>query len=161
MRLAGVIWAVTLLAAGAGSTMAEDTDQKTVSSHDLALGQAVFTSTCRSCHVEAAEGAPNLNDAAEWEQRLQQDLATLTRHAIEGHGRMPPKGGYTELLDTEVEAAVAYVINRSQQIVDTWKAEKDKTRCDPIDNPDACSNKDMEDVMTLHMLWLLMGSPGD
>ena len=161
MRLAGVIWAVTLLAAGAGSTMAEDASRSTLSSQDLALGQAVFTSTCRSCHVEAAEGAPHLNDAAEWDQRLQQDLATLTQHAIEGHGRMPPKGGYTELLDTEVAAAVAYVINRSQQIVDTWKAEKDKTRCDPIDNPDACSNKDMEDLMTLHMLWLLMGSPGD
>lgn len=160
MRLAGVIWAVALLAAGTGSTMAEDADQNRVSSHDLALGEAVFTSTCRSCHVEAAEGAPNLDDAAEWERRLQQDFATLTRHAIEGHGRMPPKGGYTELLDTEVAAAVAYVINRSQEIVDTWKAGKDKTRCHPIDNPDACSDKDMEDVMTLHMLWLL-GSPGD
>ena len=73
---------------------------------------------------------------------------------------MPPKGGFFDLSDAEVEAAVAYVTDRSQKIITALKEKKSKTHCHPINNPYACSGKELEDIMTLHMLWLL-GSPGD
>jgi hypothetical protein len=75
---------------------------------------------------------------------------------------MPPKGGFSMLSDAEVEAAVAYVVDRSQKIVAALEARNRKKRCDPISSPNACSEEDMdmEEVMTLHMLWLL-GSQGD
>jgi hypothetical protein len=72
---------------------------------------------------------------------------------------MPPKGGFFNLSDAEVEAAVAYVVDRSQTIVTALKEKKSKTSCHPIKNPNACSDKELEDIITLHMLWLL-GSPG-
>jgi len=73
---------------------------------------------------------------------------------------MPPKGGFFNLSDAEVEAAVAYVVDSSQKIITALKEKKSKTHCHAIKNPNACSDQKLEDVMTLHMLWLL-GSPAD
>jgi len=162
-RSVRVLNAVILLAACTTPVTAatlETPDRESVPDHDLALGETVFTTNCLSCHGKGEDGAPRPDSASDWKERLKQDQDTLIRHAIDGHGRMPPKGGFFNLSDAEVEAAVAYVVDRSQKIVTALKEKKTKTRCHPINNPNACSDKELEDVMTLHMLWLL-GSPGD
>lgn len=164
MGLELLLNAVILLAVCAGPATAvtgETTERETVTGHDLALGKQVFTTTCLSCHGKGQYGAPRPGNASDWKERLIQNQETLVRHAIDGHGQMPPKGGYSHLSDAEVEAAVAYVVNRSQSVITALNEKKSKSRCHAIDNPSACSGKDMEDVMTLHMLWLLMGSPGN
>ena len=151
------VYAISATAAQAGNT-----HSTSVPDHDLALGKRVFTTTCLSCHGKGAHGAPRRDSTSDWAERLKQRQDTLARHAIDGHGRMPPKGGFSMLSDAEVEAAVAYVVDRSQKIVAALEARNRKKRCDPISNPNACSEEDMdmEEVMTLHMLWLL-GSQGD
>jgi len=133
--------------------------QKPADSYQLQLGEAVFTYACLSCHGEGAHGAPKLGNAADWQDRLQQDQDTLTRHAIHGHGRMPPKGGFFRLSDAEVAAAVSYVVNRSRHILAGIEKQNQASSCDPVKSPDACTEKELEEIMTLHMLWLL-GSPG-
>jgi len=163
IKSALILNAVILLAVctkPATAATVETEDRESVTDHDLALGETVFSSTCLSCHGKGERGAPRPDRASDWEERLKQNQDTLARHAINGHGRMPPKGGFFKLSDAEVEAAVAYVVDRSQKIVTALKEKKSKTRCDPIDTPNGCSDKDMQDIMTLHMLWLL-GSPGD
>jgi len=162
-RLILVLNTVFLLAACITPTTAatvETAERESVPGHDLALGERVFTTNCLSCHGEGEHGAPRPDSASDWTERLQQNQNTLARHAIDGHGRMPPKGGFFKLSDAEVEAAVAYVADRSQKIVAGLKEKKAKTHCHPIKNPNACSDKELEDLLTLHMLWLL-GSPGD
>ena len=162
-RLVLVLNAVILLAACTTPVTAatlETADRESVPDHDLALGETVFTTNCLSCHGKGEDGAPRPDSASDWKERLKQDQDTLIRHAIDGHGRMPPKGGFFNLSDAEVEAAVAYVVHRSQKIITALKEKKTKPRCHPINNPSACSDKELEDIMTLHMLWLL-GSPGD
>jgi len=162
-RLGLVFHTVILLAAfttPATAAAVETADRESVSGHDLALGERVFNTTCLSCHGEGEHSAPRPDSASDWEERLNQNQHTLARHAIDGHGRMPPKGGFLELSDAEVEAAVAYVVDRSQKIVAGLKENKGKTHCHPIKNPNACSDEELEDLITLHMLWLL-GSPGD
>lgn len=162
-RSVGVLNALILLAACTTPVTAatlETADRESVPDHDLALGETVFTTNCLSCHGKGEDGAPRPDSASDWKERLKQDQDTLIRHAIDGHGRMPPKGGFFNLSDAEVEAAVAYVVHRSQKIITALKEKKTKPRCHPINNPNACSDKELEDVMTLHMLWLL-GSPGD
>jgi len=139
----------------------ETADSESVPDHDLALGETVFTTSCLSCHGKGEHGAPRSDRASDWEERLKQNQDTLTRHAIDGHGGMPPKGGFFNLSDAEVEAAVAYVVDSSQKIITALKEKKSKTRCHAIKNPNACNDQELEDVMTLHMLWLLLGSPGD
>ena len=144
------------------ATTLEERDRQSVASQqDLAVGQEVFTKNCLSCHGEGDDGAPRLGNASDWKERLVQNQNTLVRHAIDGHGRMPPKGGFSNLSDSEVAAAVAYVVDRSQKIITALNQKRNNRRCHPVNNPNACSDKDMEDVMTLHMLWLLMGGPAN
>jgi cytochrome c5 len=129
--------------------------------YDLELGEAVFTHTCIACHGKGAYHAPVLGNASDWEPRLKQDTSTLVGHAINGHRGMPPKGGFFLLSDEEVAAAVAYVVERSREIVAAMKGEERSQKCDPINNLDKCSKAELEEMFTLQMLWLLGGNGGN
>lgn len=136
------------------------TGQDSAWASHLKIGEAVFTRACLSCHGGGVDGAPKLENPADWQERLKQDRDTLTSHAIQGHGRMPPKGGFFRLSNAEIAAAVDYVVDRSRSALDRLEKKPQGTGCNPVKNPYACSGKELEDIMTLHMLWLL-GSPGD
>ncbi len=54
-----------------------------------------------------------------WKPRIEQGLQTLVRHALEGHGGphgMPPKGGFAELGNDDVAAAVSYIVSESRAL---------------------------------------------
>jgi cytochrome c5 len=125
-------------------------------SHDLHRGKAVFTGKCLTCHGQEHSGAPQLGSAADWEPRLQQPLDTLIQHAIYGHGLMPPKGGFSHVSDTDVAAAAAYVVSRSERIVASRNRERQALACQS--GPTACSAIQSDEVLALHMLWML-GNP--
>ena len=55
--------------------------------------------------------APKTGDAAAWGPRLALGHDGLTASAIAGKGAMPPRGGGSDLTDTEVSRAVAYLAN--------------------------------------------------
>ena len=125
--------------------------------YDLKLGEAVFTGTCLGCHGKGVYDAPVLGNAADWEPRVSQDLDTLIEHANKGHGRMPPKGGFFTLSNLEVASAVAYAVDKSEKIILAQKRERAAAACHPIKSPDSCTHEELEEVLTLHMLWLLGG----
>jgi cytochrome c5 len=127
--------------------------------YDLARGEAVFSGNCLSCHGEGVYDAPRLGNAADWEARVGQPLAKLIEHAIQGHGRMPPKGGFSALSDAEVSDAVAYVVHSSKKIILALKRQQHRQDCHPVRAPEKCQGMDAEEVLTLQMLWLL-GAPG-
>jgi cytochrome c5 len=74
-----------------------------------AQGQKIYAQACAACHDSGAAGAPKLTDKAAWQSRIKQGKPTLYKHAINGFGAMPPKGGQPNLSDAEVEAAVDYM----------------------------------------------------
>ncbi len=84
----------------------------------LADGQAVYTKACNACHGAGVAGAPKLGDKAAWKDRIAQGKATLYEHAIKGFkgkkGFMPAKGGWANLSDDEVKAAVDYMVAQSK-----------------------------------------------
>jgi cytochrome c5 len=127
--------------------------------YDLQRGKTVFTDKCLHCHGEGVYDAPRLGNAADWEARVRQPLAVLITHAIQGHGRMPPKGGFMALSDTEVRDAVAYVVGSSKKIILALKRQQYQQDCHPVRAPEKCEEMDAADVLTLQMLWLL-GAPG-
>lgn len=129
------------------------------SRYDLERGEMVFSKTCLRCHGEGVYEAPRLGSAADWEVRVRQPLSKLIEHAIKGHGRMPPKGGFSALSDTEVRDAVAYVVDNSRKIILALRREQHQQDCHPARAPDKCEDMNAEDVLTLQMLWLL-GAPG-
>jgi cytochrome c5 len=80
-------------------------------------GEAVYKKACTTCHATGLAGAPKLGDAADWGPRIAQGEALLFEHAIKGFtgkkGMMPAKGGFLNLSDDEVRAAVEYMTTAS------------------------------------------------
>jgi cytochrome c5 len=81
-------------------------------------GEAVYNQACMACHAQGVAGAPKLGDAEAWAPRIEKGIETLHDHSINGFqgeaGVMPPKGGFTNLSDEEVMAAVDYMVENSK-----------------------------------------------
>jgi cytochrome c5 len=81
-------------------------------------GAGIYARACATCHATGLAGAPKLGDAADWGPRIAQGEALLHEHAIKGFtgkkGMMPPKGGFVNLSDDEVKAAVAHMTDSVQ-----------------------------------------------
>lgn len=76
-------------------------------------GADVYAAACAACHNSGAAGAPRIG-VGNWQERVDargQDL--LVQHSIEGYNAMPPKGGCSGCSDTEVAAAVEYILGES------------------------------------------------
>lgn len=77
-------------------------------------GKAVYTQICRACHATGVAGAPILGDKDAWAARLPAGLEALQQSALRGKGGMPPKGGNPGLADSQVKAAVEYMVSQSR-----------------------------------------------
>ena len=89
----------------------------------LAIGRTVWIDSCETCHAYGIAGAPTPEDRVGWQARAAQGTDTLYRHAIEGFfgdggTMMPPRGGNTTLSDSEVEAAVDYMLRLALPVED-------------------------------------------
>lgn len=96
--------AVTPPPAAAGSTGAQ------------ALNDDVYKKTCAACHDQGLAGAPKLGDKAAWEPRIKQGLDTLYTVGLKGKPgtAMVAKGGNANLSDTDVKAAVDYMVSKAR-----------------------------------------------
>lgn len=82
----------------------------------LIQGRAVWEDTCQNCHGgNKLTGAPKITATTAWAPRIEQGLAVLFDHAINGftgpkYTLMPARGGNDDLSDEEVEAAVRFMV---------------------------------------------------
>lgn len=81
---------------------------------NAADGEAVYNKTCKMCHGSGMMGAPKTGDSAAWTDRIAKGEETLYHNAINGIGKMKPKGGKKSLTDEEVKAAVDYMVAQSK-----------------------------------------------
>ena len=95
----------------ASAEVADDAAAEGESSHAGIDGEPIYNQACMACHMTGAAGAPIIGDADQWGPRLEQGMDTLYQHSIDGFGAMPPKGGFTNLSDDEVKAAVDFMID--------------------------------------------------
>lgn len=79
------------------------------------LGQSIYDTYCSTCHASGAAGAPIVGDQAAWEPRIKTGMDTLYHNAIHGINSMPAKGTCSSCTDQEIEAAVQYMVNSSQE----------------------------------------------
>jgi cytochrome c5 len=140
-----------------GRPAEEDTSQTFSGNYDLVLGKSVFNHTCLTCHGNSVRDAPRVGDMHAWQARLTQGLDVLIRHALDGHGRMPHKGGYTTLTDHEVSSAVAYVYEMSTEILAKQGNPVTHEGCDLLSNLKQCTPEELRKLLILQMLWLLSG----
>jgi cytochrome c5 len=77
-------------------------------------GEAVYNAACMACHTSGAAGAPKLGDKAAWSVRLGQGTSTLYQNALKGFKGMPAKGGCSSCTDSEIKAAVDYLVAKGK-----------------------------------------------
>ena len=81
-------------------------------------GEVLYHSRCLTCHMNAVAGTPGAGDGEVWAPRIEHGIELLYEHAIKGFqgatGVMPAKGGFANLSDEDVMAAVNYMVSISQ-----------------------------------------------
>ena len=81
-------------------------------------GAQVYDLSCAACHSPGIAGAPKLGDQVQWKTRLAKGTQVLYVNALNGisssAGVMPAKGGNASLSDTEVKAAVDYIVAKAK-----------------------------------------------
>ena len=107
----GVLLLVSVAAQG---VLADQSQYVQLPGKQLAQGRVLWLDNCEGCHGYGTAGAPIPMQPDEWEARLQQPMATLYQHAIDGFfgpddTMMPARGGNDALTDDEVRSAVDYM----------------------------------------------------
>ncbi|MFC1747294.1 c-type cytochrome [Pseudomonadota bacterium] len=77
-------------------------------------GEKTYKKACKMCHGSGMMGAPKTGDAAAWADRVAKGKDALYASAINGIGKMKPKGGKKSLSDDDVKAAVDYMVDHSK-----------------------------------------------
>lgn len=76
-----------------------------------AAGKTVYDSACAACHAGGIAGAPRFGNADDWAPRIKQGIDTLYRSALKGKPpAMPPRGGMAGASDSDIKAAVDYMV---------------------------------------------------
>lgn len=86
-----------------------ETQQQAAASAGRSAEQ-VYNQACAACHNGGILGAPRINVAADWADRLPQGMDVLLKHSIEGFNAMPPRGGCVRCTDEEIQIAIEYMI---------------------------------------------------
>ena len=76
-------------------------------------GEEIVKSVCAACHQTGVANAPKIGDKAAWAPHVKEGLNGMLAIAIKGKGAMPPKGGATDLSDTELARAIVFMANQS------------------------------------------------
>lgn len=76
-------------------------------------GEEIIAAACGSCHREGSNGAPKIGDAEAWRPRLAKGINELVSSAINGHNKMPSRGGFANLSDADLRAAVSAMASKS------------------------------------------------
>jgi len=77
-----------------------------------ANGAAIYQAKCSLCHDSGAGAAPRITHPEEWTARFNQSRAALMDAAIKGKPgtAMAARGGFAELSDADVRAAVEFML---------------------------------------------------
>jgi Cytochrome c5 len=81
---------------------------------DPVHGKVIYESACVACHATGVVGAPKIGNKADWAPRIEAGTGMLLQHALNGFGKMPPKGGRLDLSDGDVADAVAFMVSESK-----------------------------------------------
>jgi cytochrome c5 len=77
-------------------------------------GKKVYDEVCSICHSTGKLGAPVLGDQESWAPIIKKNMDVLVEHTLKGYKNMPAKGACYQCSDTDLIAAVIYMVNQSQ-----------------------------------------------
>ena len=78
-------------------------------------GEAIYKARCSLCHAGGAGGAPKLGNREDWEPRAAHGKLALYESALRGkpNTAMMARGGFRDLSNDEVMAAVDYMVTQA------------------------------------------------
>ena len=76
-------------------------------------GEQIVNAECGTCHREGANGSPKIGDINAWLPRLKKGINELVVSAIQGHNKMPSRGGFANLSDIDIRAAVSFMVSKA------------------------------------------------
>ena len=77
-------------------------------------GKEVYEGVCKACHATGISGAPKFGDKKWLAMEKKEGIKELTADAMKGKKAMPPKGGCADCSETEIEAAIQYMIDSAK-----------------------------------------------
>ncbi len=80
----------------------------------LERGKEVYTKVCAVCHDAGKLGAPKLGDQRRWTPLIAKNFDVLVQHSIKGYQGMPARGACYDCSDTDIIAAVKYMVQQSK-----------------------------------------------
>lgn len=90
-------------------------------------GKGVYDKYCFACHEEGVAEAP-LVGADTWDPRVAQGYDVLLKHTKEGFGEeMPPMGTCLDCTDSELEAAIRYLITGEEETETEEESEEEES----------------------------------
>jgi len=78
------------------------------------LGEKVYNQVCSVCHAKGQLGAPIMGDQAAWTPIAKKNMDVLVAHTIKGYKNMPARGACAKCSDTDLIAAIIYMLDQSQ-----------------------------------------------
>lgn len=83
-----------------------------VVTHDR-KGEDIVNAKCIECHGTGKNNSPRIGDQAAWLAKAHKGLDAMVLAAIRGHDKMPARGGFPELTDSEFRSAIFYMFTKS------------------------------------------------
>ncbi len=80
----------------------------------LELGKQVYDKVCGICHDAGKLGAPKIGDQKAWAPLIDKNFDILVTHSIKGYRGMPARGACYDCSDTDIIAAVKYMVQQSK-----------------------------------------------
>ena len=77
-------------------------------------GEAIVEQYCAVCHSRGLYNAPKIGDAAAWQTKLAEGREHLWQVVLNGEKAMPPRGNCHDCSDTELRAAMDYLLAAAQ-----------------------------------------------
>jgi cytochrome c5 len=105
--------AVFCMATSAGTVALADTAESAANT-----GASVYEESCEKCHSGGIggffSGAPKTGDQEEWAALIEKGVPTLTENTVNGIGDMKPMGDCETCTDSNIAAAVEYMVEESR-----------------------------------------------
>jgi len=86
----------------------------TLAKPTLERGKEIYDKVCAACHNDGLLGAPKIGDKEEWAHRIEKNMDVLIDHTINGFANNPVRGACNECTDTDLIAAVKYMVQESK-----------------------------------------------
>ncbi len=103
-------------AAGADATATAPTAQAPTAAPAAInpAGEKLYKTVCLACHAAGVAGAPRFGDKAAWAPYIATGEDAMLKVVLSGKGAMPPKGGAMNAGESDLRAAVQYMVNAAK-----------------------------------------------